>query len=109
MRRKNKHAAIIGEIKGHNISIYEHTGDQYTIFKDSLQQGLIKREYWKQGDGDRYIILYSREFGTELAALIGILVDIIWGTTDISIKSLSYEFTLVLGEEKLDNHWKPKD
>lgn len=109
VQRKNTHPSIIGEIKGHNISIYEHTGDLYTIFKDNLQQGLIKREHWKQGDGDRYIILYNREFGTELAALIGILVDIIWGTTDTSIKFLRYEYTWVLGEEKSDNHWEPKD
>lgn len=107
--RKKKYPSIIGEIKGKAISIYEHTGNRYSIFKDNVQQGLIKKENWKQGDGDRYIILYNKEFGAEIMALIGILLDVIWSTTDASIKSYSYEYTWVLGERKINNEWIPKD
>lgn len=109
MWRKSKGPSIVGEIKGSKISIYEHSGNQYSIFKDNVQQGSIKKEHWKQGDGDRYIVLYSREFGGEMISLIGILVDVIWSTTDTSIKTYSYEYTWVIGGRKKDEDWLPED
>jgi hypothetical protein len=106
---KKESPDIYGEVDKRKYSIYMHTGNEYSIFIDDIQECLISQEHWKLGDGDIYNILYSRNLKDELAAIICILIDILWATIDISASSLSYQKTWVIGGRKKDENWKPED
>lgn len=106
---KNIDSSIECEIHNDKYYIHSHTGEEYSIFLNDKQEGLIAHDHWKIGDGDRYEVLYNSKLKPEFAAAICIFIDILWGTSDTSTTSISYQYTWIIGGRKKDKNWRPED
>jgi hypothetical protein len=92
---------IEGKIDDVNYFIYAHSGDEYSIFIDDIQEGFINKEHWSAGDGDTYHIEYNQILSAEICAIICTLIDIIHYTSDSSANSFNYEYTWVIRGRKI--------
>lgn len=107
--RNNEKSDLIGCINNNKYSIYIHSNLKYSIFLNNLQEGLILQSHWKQGDGDIYEVLYNSKLSSKNAALICILIDILYSTLDTSRSTISYQNVTVHGEKNKDEcYWTPE-
>lgn len=100
---------IYGNVSNAPYSIYGHSGNDYSIFRDDLQVASILRSELRLGDGDKYKLIFDSRIDTKLAVILTVLVDITWHTYDTSYTSLSWERSYQLGGKKRDEEWIPKD
>ncbi|MGE5397248.1 MAG: hypothetical protein ACM3MK_06880 [Chitinophagales bacterium] len=97
-------------IENQQFKVYSHSGNDYSIFINEKQIGLIKRNAWKTGDGDKYKVLYDKNLKPVLAAIFAIIVDICNYTNDTGIDLVSYETTIwQFGSKEENKKWLPQD
>lgn len=107
-KQPNKQEDASGIIENKNTVIYQCSGNKIAILSNGKQVGLIKRNPWKEGDGDKYVVLYDKNFNRELISIITIFSDIIFHTNDGQYTSSSWESTIRHGYEQYEN-WVPED
>lgn len=88
--------------QNNNYMIYGHSGYKYSLYRDSLQIESIKKELWKEWDGDKF----HAEFDYDSDILINVIhllfIDISWHTADLELWSNSYETNITFGGVKED-------
>jgi hypothetical protein len=100
---------VIGEIDNDKYEIWDHTGNNMSIYCNEKQVGAITRDCFKLFDGDKYKILYNRNFDRELAIMCSLLADVLWNTSDDNIYGCSWEWGMQLDGKKINKNWKPED
>lgn len=99
-----------GIIDNKQYAVYEHVGNDFSIYCDDEQVGSIHRNAWKNWDADRYQVLFNKNINPQIIALLTLFTDIHSNTMDTSTNQISYEKTIyVFGSRKQDRTWVPKD
>lgn len=101
---------VIGCLEGNNYELYQHTGDDISIFCNKVQVGFVTKNRLKFGEADKYKIEYSKHLiKKEILALLVLLADAEWPSDFSSSTNLSWEYTIKFGEKKRDLNWIPDD
>lgn len=100
---------VVGIINNKAISIFEHTGNEFSVFCNEEQVASISRKAFKTGDGDSYLVTYDRVIEDYLIAIIALLLDQLFSTEEGSINGESYSYTYKIGQGKKDSEWMPRN
>lgn len=104
-----KGGTVKAVIEGIEYYLYCQTGNGVSIYCNDQQIGIIKRDVWKHGDADTYHVLFDSCLKPIIAALLSVMIDILWHTSDTKFSSISYEYTIQFGQKETDKNWHPKN
>jgi hypothetical protein len=92
-----------------NFTIYGHSGNNYSLYRESEQIGSIKKEPWTYSDGNRYHAEFDYDSDPLINVMHMLFVDLAWHTKDSEISwGISYETNIVFGGVKENSDWRPK-
>lgn len=95
------------DIDGEKYEIFVHKNNRISIRQDNSQIGLIKRESWKEWDGDKYSAEFNDNVDSLLCLLFILFVDITWFTSDAAMAAFNKtEYIPIKGIEE-EAGWIP--